>query len=352
MRARKFLLIAGVAIVAVVAARALGLWVGESLFSPPTNPTSTPALVFAEGDLTFGPIPESEQVERELRLTNTSAEPITIERFETTCSCLGVETAGGLTLAGGETKSLRIKLKASIPVNANLPADGLFHETVTVTAVVPATVHLPRRLPTQFRYTVRQTVAFDPPVVSFGVVSHREPLVAKATLTMLPPITDVRVLPHPEWDVKVTAKGKHQREVMATPTRLGVPRVLNDLLQVVPVGQDGEERPTRFVAIRGEVMQDIVSTPADLSLGRVKVGTTVEDSCRLISLTGRKFEVGLATSDKPEVTTSADPSDPCLLNLRVRTTATSDQVRWVVVTVKQDNGQACDVRIPVRYLGE
>ena len=104
MRARKFVLIAVVAVVAILAARALGLWVGGQFLSPPTTqPAPLPALVFAEEDLTFGPIPESEPVERTLRLTNHSAEPITVERFDTSCSCLGVEPAGNLTLPAGET---------------------------------------------------------------------------------------------------------------------------------------------------------------------------------------------------------------------------------------------------------
>ncbi len=199
MRTRKFLLFAVLAVAAVVTARVLGVWVGGLFFSPPTTPTPAPALVFAAEDLTFGPIPESEPIERDLRLTNTTAEPISVERFDTSCSCLGIEPGGNITLAAGETKTLRIKLKAAIPANAKLSADGLFDETVTVTAVVPVAVNPARRLPAEFRYTVRQTVAFDPPVVS-----HREPLTAKATLTLRSPITDVRVLPHPEWVVTVT----------------------------------------------------------------------------------------------------------------------------------------------------
>lgn len=352
MRARKWLLFVAIAVVAVIAARSLGLWAGSAFFPSVENASPQPALVFAEEDLTFGPIPESEQIERELRLTNTSAEPVTVERFETSCACLRVEPVGRLTLTAGETRTLRIKLNASIPANAKLSSDGLFHETVTVDAVVPVAVTITARVRTEVRYTVRQTILFDPPVVSLGVVSHREPVTVKATLTLRPPIQDVRVLPHPVWAVSVVGKGDGVREVTATPTRPGEPRVVNDPLQVVPVGSDGQDRPARPLLIRGEVKLDIASTPADIPLGRVKVGTTVEESFRLSSLTGRKFEVLRATTDAAEDSVTVDPTDANQLHLRVRTTASGDQERRVTVTVKQDDGQVCEVRVPVRYFGE
>jgi len=352
MRARKFIFVGVLVLVGVAAARGLGLWVSGQFISQTSPASPSPALLFNTADLTFGPIPESELIERELRLTNTTAEPITVERFDTSCSCLGVEPTGPLTLAGGETITLRIKLKASIPGNARLTADDLFEETVTVNAAVPKAISPTGHLPAEFRYTVRQTIRFEPAVVSLGVVSHREPLVAKTTLTVRPPIKDVRVLPHPEWTVTVGAKGDDVREITVTPTRPGEPRVLNDLLQVVPVGTDGEDRPVRFLTVRGEVKQDVVSTPADIPLGRVKVSTTVEESFRLTSLTGRTFEVTQPTSVTPEATVTADPTDPRQFHVRVRTSGTGDQVLWVVVAAKQDNGQACEVRVPVRYFGE
>ncbi len=350
MRARKWLLFLAIAATAVVPAWALGVWVSSAFIPPVEKAAPQPALVFAEADLTFGPIPESEQIERELRLTNTSADTITIERFEKSCSCLGIEPAGRFTIQPGETTVLRIKLKSAIPLGAKLTADGLFSETVSVDAVAAGVK--PVRFSATIRFTVQQTVRFDPPVVQLGVVSHREPIRVTATLTLRDPIQEVRVLPHSDWDVTVTPMGRDQRELVATPARPGVPRFVNDPLQVVPVGSDGVERPARPLLIRGEVKLDITSTPADIPLGRVKVGTTVEESFRLSSLTSRRFEVLRATIDAAEDTVTVEPTDPNQFHLRSRTTAGGDQVRWVTVTVKQDHGQTCEVRVPVRYFGE
>jgi hypothetical protein len=353
MRVRKILLIAVIAVAAVAAARILGLWVGGQLFSSPTNATPTPVLVFAEEDLTFGSIPESEQVERELRITNTSAEPVTIERFETSCSCLGVEPTGPLTAQPGEIKALRIKLNASIPTGAQLTPDGLFVEDVTVGAVVSAGSNpQEERFFATLRYTVRQTVRFDPPVVQLGVVSHREPVQVKSTLILLPPIQDVRVLPHPEWVVTATSKGDHQREITAIPARPGIPRVVNDPVQLVPVGNDGKDRPERSLFIRGEIKQDIISTPNDIPLGRVTIGMTAEETFRLTSLTNRRFDVLKLSSEAADVAVSTDPSDAKLLTVRLTTKDRGAQVRWVSVLVKQDDGSNCEVRVPIKYHGE
>jgi hypothetical protein len=352
MRARKIIFVGVLMLAAVAVARGLGLWVSGQFTSPTAPASPPPALVFESADLTFGPIPESELIERDLHLTNTTAEPITVERFDTSCSCLGVEPAGPLTLVGGESKTLRIKLKAAIPGHAKLSADDLFEESVTVSAVVSKAISPTGRVPAEFRYTVRQTIRFEPAVVSLGVVSHREPVVAKTTLTIRPPIKDVRVLPHPHWNVSETAKGDGVREITATPAKPGEPRVLNDLLQVVPVGTDGEDRPVRFLTVRGEVKQDVVSTPADLPLGRVKVGTTFEESFRLVSLTGRTFEVIQATSATADAAITRDTTDPMQFNVRVQSTATGDQERWVTVTAKQDDGTTCVVKVPIRYFGE
>ncbi len=352
MRARKLLLIAVVLVTAVVVARGLGLWVGGQFFTSPTNPTPAPALVFAAEDLTFGPIPESEPVERELRLTNTTAEPITVERFETSCSCLGVEPAGSLTLAAGETKTLRIKLKAAIPSNAKLSGDGLFDETVTVTAVVPTTVHPTGRLRAEFRYTVRQTVRFEPAVVQLGVVSHREPLTAKATLTLRPPIADVRVLPHPEWAVKLADGGNGRREIVATPIRPGVPRAVNDTLQFVPVGSDGVDRPARPLTLRGEVNHDITSSPTDILLGRLRLGTKTEETIRFVSRTNRKFTVLTLPTVTDDVEVVASETDTLSFTLRIEIRGRGGQERHLSVTVRQDDGTDVTLRIPIRYLGE
>ncbi len=189
-------------------------------------------------------------------------------------------------------------------------------------------------------------------MVSLGVVSPRVVVVPNTTLTIRPPIKDVRVLPHPHWNVSETVKGDGVREITATPAKPGEPRVLNDLLQVVPVGTDGEDRPVRFLTVRGEVKQDVVSTPADLPLGRVKVGTTFEESFRLVSLTGRTFEVIQATSATADAAITRDTTDPMQFNVRVQSTATGDQERWVTVTAKQDDGTTCVVKVPVRYFGE
>jgi len=351
MRARKWILVIVIVLAAIATARALGVWAG-SFFSSPQPNTPPPALVFSDDDLTFGPIPESESVERELRLTNTSAEPVTVERFEKSCTCLGIEPTGGFTVPAGGTTVLKIKLKSAIPAGAKLSADGLFSESVNLSAVGAAPAGVPPRFSAAVRFTIHQTIQFDPPAVQLGIQSHREPVSVKATLTLLPPIKDVRVLPHPFWTVTVTTKGEGVREITATPTKPGEVGVVNDPLQVIPVGTDGEDRPARTLLIRGEIKSDIVASPADISLGRVKMGTTVEESFRLTSLTGRKFEVVRTAAETADDTITPDATDRTQFGVRVRATAAGGQVRWLTVAVRQDDGQACEVRVPVRYFGE
>jgi hypothetical protein len=352
MPTRKLMVAIVLTVGAVVAARARGLWVGEQL--SPRKPTpDAPALVFATDDLTFGPIPEGESIERELRLTNTSKVPVAVERWERSCSCLGIEPAGNFTVPPGETTVLRVMLNASIPANGKLSDDGLYREQVNLdaVAVAPPGVAAPR-FSAVVRFTVRPTLRFDPPGVKFGVVSHREPLVVKTTVTLLPPITEIRVVPHPEWDVTVTTKGDTQREIVATPKKPGEPRVVNDALQLQPIGSDGKARPSRPLLLKGEVRSDIVSSPADIPLGRVKVGVTVDESFRVLSLTGRKFEVVSLSAEPHELIVRRDTADETLFLVRAAVTERGQKQCIVTVIAKQDDGQLHTLRVPVCYSGE
>jgi hypothetical protein len=202
------------------------------------------------------------------------------------------------------------------------------------------------------RFTVQQTVQFDPPVVQLGVVSHREPIRVKATITLRDPIQEVRVLPHSEWDVAVTPKGKDQREVVATPTRPGMPRFVNDPFQVVPVGTDGQDRPARPLILSGEVKPDVVGSPSEVVLGRVRTGATCVEGVRLISLTRRKFELVRIASESPDVTVHPDASLGGGHSVSVVVRGTGDQVRVVSAKVRQDDGSELTVMIPIRFHGE
>jgi hypothetical protein len=150
----------------------------------------------------------------------------------------------------------------------------------------------------------------------------------------------------------VTAKGDGVREITATPTKPGEVRAVNDTLRVIPVGSDGEDRPERGLTIRGEVKSDVIANPADISLGRVKVGSEWEESFTITSLTKRPFVIERVNGDSDEVTAAVAAAENKQLRVRVRVTGNGEQVRWVTVAVKEDDGRASQVRIPVRYFGE
>ncbi len=151
--------------------------------------------------------------------------------------------------------------------------------------------------------------------------------------------------------VTVTAKGT-TRELVFTPTRPGVTRVVSDSIQLVPVGSDGEDRPTRPLAIRGDVKHDISSSPTDILLGRLTLGSKTEEAVRLVSRTNRKFTVLTLPTATDDIVVVASETDPQSFTLRIEISGRGEQERHLSVTVRQDDGTDATVRIPIRYLGE
>jgi hypothetical protein len=347
-RALKWVIVCGVVIVGVVVAKVGGDRVAGWLWG---TPPAEPKLEFAADDLTFGPVLDSEQTERELRLTNPSAQAVIVERFETSCSCLVGDPSGGFVIAPGEMKVLRLKLRGSIPVNRQPNDDGLHTETVNIRAVYSIANGKPMRAEASIRYTIRADLRIDPSEVAVGVVSHREPLTVKTKLILYPPVEAVRVKPHPLWVVSISGEGM-TRELVAVPTKLGVPRKLDETIHLIPISANKLDNPVKSFRIHGEIKPDITSSPADVSIGRVAVGKTPEESFRLVSQTQRRFEVTQVGSESLDATILTDPADSFGFVVRVRATAREDQERKVWVKVKQDDGSELTVTIPVRYYGE
>jgi Protein of unknown function (DUF1573) len=349
---RNFVFI-GMAVTAITVAVLAGTVVGNALRTNASTAKATVPLVFVVEDLTFGPVPESEQIEHELRVTNVSSDEVRIDRFTTSCTCLGVEPKNGIVLQPSETKAIRIKLKGVVPDEQRSSSDGKVSTTVEVSAVIRAPGNgkwMP--VTATLRFSIQRAIRFEPAYTGLGIVSHREPVIVNAIVTLFPPVVDVRVLPNPEWQVRITKMDENRRAIRAQPTQIGVPRVLNDTLYVVPYSSVGVELPHGKFAISGEIKADVVSLPAQIPLGRVECGVTVEESFRLTSLTNRSFDVVKVEPGTPDVVVTADPMDPKVFSARVETKEKGEQERLVVIRVRQNDGNELTVRIPIRYLGQ
>jgi hypothetical protein len=166
-----------------------------------------------------------------------------------------------------------------------------------------------------------------------------------------PPATKLRAVAHEDWTVTITGEG-NTRELVAVLKQPGVPRPLNDLIEVIPSDDSGVNRPAHGLKVVGEIKPDVVGSPALLPLGRVKVGSVVEESFRLVSLSGRKFEVLEVAGETADVTVTKESSDPKAYTARVTVTGTGEQTRRITAKVKQDDGNQAFSTLLVRYHGE
>lgn len=351
MRARKWALIAVVVVVAVVAARGLGLWVGGFLSRTHGDDGSQQPLVYADEDLDFGLLPEGDKVTRPVRITNQTAETITLGRFEYSCSCLEIEPGRDVVFEPGQTRTFHMTVHTGIPDGA-APTGGVYERVVDIAAVrTSAGGHKPGRSLASLRYRLEATVIFDPDRVDVGTVSHLDPLSVQSKVTFGPRVADVRIIPHPEWDVRWLPASHGDHVFRATPTRRGEVRLLSSQIMFLPVAADGSELPPRSFTIKGEVRPDVGGWPASLPLGRMSMNQETEESVRFVSLTDRHFTVIEVEGDEG---VTVEPNDPEKVSVRVRVRASGEgeQRRSVRARIRTDEGGEFKAVVPVTYFSD
>lgn len=311
----------------------------------------TPELIFDEGDLSIGTVLAGESVRRQLHVKNTSDAPVTLSHFEKSCSCLGISPDRNVEFLPGESKVFSIDLMADATNSKIDPDRGITPGSTVLTAVYSGPALQGQKSNATIQYSILTDAVFDPPVVNVGRVSQRATATGTTTIRLYAPAKSLRVLPHPDWIVRIDDIGGGRFSLTVSASRTRPIRKLDDSLFFVAVNEDGSERSRRSLPITGEILDDLHADPAQILLGRVEVGKAREESFRIASRTKRPFTVQRVECGSSEVTISALEGDGRAFLVKVIPVELSERERTIQIRVVDDRGVESTIMTSLRYFG-
>ena len=277
---------------------------------------SRAGLVVDEQYLSFGEVWETEQLDLDLPITNTTKRAIDVTGFLLSCECLEIQP-DSLTIPPGETRICHLKLNLLARQDQNIaaatdfakggPATTRAYKRVNV-KIVPVTAGSTSwQQGWVIHGSVRQMVSFKPAQVSFTeslVKGMRYPSAAVKVAVKVP-VENVIVDCDPhmakfslerlensltEYILRIAPKEELPIGLFAFPIRLRV------------ITGKGETLQSRSLFVRGEVVEDVQAIPSRLYLGSHAIGKAVSETVLLRSNSGSNFEVDGIENENPDVT--------------------------------------------------
>lgn len=269
-----------------------------------------PALAVDAESLDLGDLWADPDFEHTFSVRNSTNATIKIDRFETSCTCLGVEPSTA-TLAGGAAREFRvhINLLSAFRPSANQNDGGLRGGSPTARSfsatIMPRIQHLPEAPevaqpgPWFVKARVSRAIEFEPRSLFLGELvcrsaqqSHEVVVVAHV------PIRDVLVQCDPKMatvkrrlDPSATATG-HARYLVSIQPKNGIdPGELRFTVDASPLGHDGVRLGRARLDVRAHVRAQIEALPRTVVFGPQPIGTTVTETVRLRSLLNADFAV-------------------------------------------------------------
>jgi hypothetical protein len=341
---------------AAIAASLIGYAGGSRLFSnlrPPESEIQL-RLVIPDEELELGRVYETSAREHVFHISNTSARPVTILTFETTCNCLGITPNGNVTLQPNETRSFAVKLSlASHNPQARWQVDEPYK--VRFAAVYALDGQTQRSFEWVLNCTLVPTIRFRPSLY-LGVISKRQLRIERSVeILATDEVGDIECAPSHGWTVEVTRKPSEAvgKRFVATIRSQGMLecRQVNDAVRLIPFGPNDQALPAKELKITGAIVEDVVSVPADVHFGRQVCGTSGVDAIRLHSLTNGKFQVKKAISRSGNVLVAPVANESGCFSIRCRFTESGNQETAADFVIEDEDGSQYSLLVPIRYCG-
>jgi hypothetical protein len=269
--------------------------------APPPTPNPVPEgphprLIFSKSDHDFGRITDEGMTETQFRFKNEGTLPLKFTiPFRASCGC----TAGNprsdknpdvdqVEFAPGESGFIKVSFNAH-------GKHGDVNQTVYVTSNDPV---LPEQQ-VKIHAFVRQTIAFDPPLISFGEVMAGQP--ATQIVKVRGPAPDFKVTyataTRPRY---LRAKVVETKEVDIAGEKMNESTIQLTFTGTAPRGAlaatctartTSEKHPLADIQISAEVVGDVQVLPPRLNVGILEPGQPFSKVFRVSSRTGRTFKV-------------------------------------------------------------
>jgi uncharacterized protein DUF1573 len=326
-----------------------GLSLGDTV--PPN--AMEPLRVNAE-ELQLGHVFETDRCEHSFHITNVSANPITIKRFEKTCDCTSIEPNSAVEFKSGETKAFQLVLRLKSR-ELNLESAGELHQ-VKFRAVYIEDNLVAHSSWWELACTVLPTIRMSE-MLEIGMHSVREECIEKPFELFLPDaVVDVEFGSSPDWSVELghaelQPVGKKFTAIVRSKSKM-TPRLVNDPIRVTPIGHGDKRLPSKMLAIKGEIVDDVIALPRDLCFGRVKCGMEAAEAIQLQSVTNRRFKVKNVIASSPDISVIPVTGSAGIFSVRVQFKSTGDQAKEIKLLIEDEGGGKWTVRVPITYFGE
>ncbi|MBY0513958.1 MAG: DUF1573 domain-containing protein [Gemmataceae bacterium] len=254
----------------------------------------------AHGAFDLGTRFESPSVRATFTLVNTKSATVTVRSMFGSCDCLDVAPRAPFEIPPGESREVTATFALRMQSDC-VRAKGLSETTplpVRVTYSLPGETD--RNVVVPFRCQLRPSLRLSALTLPIGLQSIRQrDLTQTLELEAGEHVERIEVAPTPFWSVSIspevygpTRKGRVTLRAVGTLD----PRVIADRLVFTPIDRTGQRLPETGFHVVGEYTADVVGIPREVRLGRVRVGSRVEDVVRIRSLTRRPVVVKSVSS--------------------------------------------------------
>jgi hypothetical protein len=292
-----------------------------------------------------------------LPIRNVSGEPIEIEGFSTSCTCL-VPDRQGFILQPRQEREVELVLDLT----------KLFHKKtsnqVPLEVLVAPLVKgkAAKNAGWKLKGTARRLLDVLPSRIEFpdGLITGRSFTPLKATVVAAVPMRDLVVKSAPAQVSVAVQKRKNgnEFELLVTPgAQLPVGRFEGKLvLQPLPTNQEERALPEKIVDVAGLVHAEVEALPSSIAFGAQALGEKVSKTFRLVSRTGERFELHRWTIEGPsasssKITLEKGLHDSFVLYAEISGLPDVPQMRCVVLeTLYGAKRRPLQIRVPVSYV--
>lgn len=317
-------------------------------------------LEIAPQHLDFGEVWEQREFICELPLVNTSPDPIDIDGFQVSCTCVKSISPDIFRLYPGETRSLCVVLDFTQPP-PDRTVDMVRSFSARIIPMVAAESVASRGWELHGRIKLPFLLSAEP--VDFGdrLTSGEQHPVEEVAVSVHPSIQITSASCEPEvaavWLAPVDSTTQRSFRLYIQPNsnvEAGLHRAIVSL-----IGQplDGTSRLAKQVHVLLPVHQEVDCVPPSLHFGVLRIGERATQTVTLRSRTGRPFSVtGVELSDPSgsvRELRQVDGVDIChTCRIEIEATEAGNIARELRIKVcDKDNHLMFVVAVPVNYLG-
>jgi hypothetical protein len=321
--------------------------------------TKDVGLFVAPSQLDFGEAYQDQRLQRRIVIENHGEHDIDIHRFVTACSCAAVMPTS-LSIPAGEKRTVVLTLDLTSPSPAKGNSATRDFRTFFQPVIRQASGQEILLDGWELTGKIRRVVDLSRWVVDLGNHSElRQPIPSQhidvTCLVPLRALTAKCVCNDFQVEVAEDQARPSTRKIRITPTGDLSPRIYRFEIQLEVELNTGAVLHPRPILVNGQIVADIQASPPTVSFGVRSLGTTMEDTVTLSSLSSAAFKVVEARSLTPGLSFVCEGQDGKSAYRRFRVIQRCElpgpQTGSGTIVVEKKSGGTSEVPIRIEYYG-